>query len=125
MPLPGTDARIVDSESGTAPLPVGKLGELVIRGPQVMQGYWHLPDETASALRNGWLYTGDRFYYMKEDGTMATGWEKVGDEWYYFHEDGGMNEGQLVLDNAVYEFEDSGALKTAKWPACPCRPTRP
>ena len=67
MPLPGTDARIVDSESGTAPLPVGKLGELVIRGPQVMQGYWHLPDETASALRNGWLYTGD-LAVMDEEG---------------------------------------------------------
>ena len=67
MPLPGTDARIVDSESGTAPLPVGKLGELVIRGPLVMQGYWHLPDETASALRNGWLYTGD-LAVMDEEG---------------------------------------------------------
>ena len=67
MPLPGTDARIVDSESGTAPLPVGKLEELVIRGPQVMQGYWHLPDETASALRNGWLYTGD-LAVMDEEG---------------------------------------------------------
>lgn len=67
LPLPGTDARIVDSESGTAPLPVGKLGELVIRGPQVMQGYWHLPDETASALRNGWLYTGD-LAVMDEEG---------------------------------------------------------
>lgn len=53
--------------SGSAPLPVGKLGELVIRGPQVMQGYWHLPDETASALRNGWLYTGD-LAVMDEEG---------------------------------------------------------
>ena len=50
-----------------SPLPVGKLGELVIRGPQVMQGYWHLPDETASALRNGWLYTGD-LAVMDEEG---------------------------------------------------------
>ena len=41
--------------------------ELVIRGPQVMQGYWHLPDETASALRNGWLYTGD-LAVMDEEG---------------------------------------------------------
>lgn len=59
MPLPGTDARIVDMEGGSLTLPPGKLGELVIRGPQVMKGYWNREDETASALRNGWLYTGD------------------------------------------------------------------
>ncbi len=59
LPLPGTDARIVDKEAGSLTLPVGKLGELVVRGPQVMSGYWNNPDETASALRNGWLYTGD------------------------------------------------------------------
>ncbi len=59
MPLPSTEARIVDMEGGSLTLPAGKLGELIIRGPQVMQGYWNRPDETASALRNGWLYTGD------------------------------------------------------------------
>ena len=59
MPLPSTDARIVDMEGGSLTLPPGKMGELVIKGPQVMRGYWNRPDETASALRNGWLYTGD------------------------------------------------------------------
>lgn len=67
MPVPGTDARIVDMESGTLPLPPGKMGELIVRGPQVMAGYWHRPDETASALRNGWLYTGD-LATMDDDG---------------------------------------------------------
>ncbi len=67
LPLPSTDARIVDTEGGSLTLPVGKLGELVIRGPQVMQAYWNKPDETASALRNGWLYTGD-LATMDEDG---------------------------------------------------------
>lgn len=67
MPVPGTDARIVDMESGTIPLPPGKLGELIIRGPQVMSGYWRRPDDTANALRNGWLYTGD-LATMDEDG---------------------------------------------------------
>ncbi len=67
IPLPGTDARIVDTESGSLPLPVGKLGELIVRGPQVMSGYWNKPDESASALRNGWLYTGD-LAVMDEDG---------------------------------------------------------
>ncbi len=59
MPLPSTEARIVDMEGGSLTLPAGKLGELIIRGPQIMSGYWNRPDETASALRNGWLYTGD------------------------------------------------------------------
>ncbi len=67
LPLPSTDARIVDTEGGSLTLPKGKLGELVIRGPQVMSGYWNKPDETASALRNGWLYTGD-LATMDDDG---------------------------------------------------------
>lgn len=67
MPIPGTDARIVDMEGGSLSLPPGKLGELVVRGPQVMRGYWKRPDETANALRNGWLYTGD-LATMDEDG---------------------------------------------------------
>jgi long-chain acyl-CoA synthetase len=67
FPVSGTDARIVDMEVGSVPLPPGKVGELVIRGPQVTKGYWNRPDETASAIRNGWLYTGD-IAMMDEDG---------------------------------------------------------
>ncbi|MDO5483619.1 MAG: long-chain fatty acid--CoA ligase [Desulfovibrionaceae bacterium] len=67
MPAPGTDARIVDMEGGSLTLPPGKMGELVIRGPQVMSRYWNKPDETANALRNGWLYTGD-LATMDDDG---------------------------------------------------------
>lgn len=59
IPLPDTAARIVDIESGTHELPVGEAGELVIRGPQIMQGYWHRDDETRQVLRDGWLHTGD------------------------------------------------------------------
>ena len=59
LPIPGTDARIVDLETGTREVPVGETGELVIRGPQVMRGYWNKPKETAAVLRHGWLYTGD------------------------------------------------------------------
>ncbi|MDQ2714190.1 MAG: alpha/beta fold hydrolase [Chloroflexota bacterium] len=58
IPLPGTLARIVDGETG-ALLPPGEVGELLIQGPQVMLGYWHMPDETAQTLQNGWLHTGD------------------------------------------------------------------
>lgn len=67
LPMPDTVARIVDLETGERELPVGEDGELVIRGPQVMQGYWNRPEETARALRDGWLYTGD-VARMDEDG---------------------------------------------------------
>jgi long-chain acyl-CoA synthetase len=54
-----TEQRVVDLETGERTLPAGDTGEIVIRGPQVMQGYWNAPAETAQTLRNGWLHTGD------------------------------------------------------------------
>lgn len=59
IPLSDTDCKVVDMEMGTQELPPGVEGELLVRGPQVMQGYWNLPKETAATLRDGWLYTGD------------------------------------------------------------------
>jgi long-chain acyl-CoA synthetase len=59
LPVANTEARIVDMETGERELPVGEIGELVIRGPQVMKGYWNKPEETAQVLRDGWLHTGD------------------------------------------------------------------
>ena len=59
LPLPDVECRIVSPEDGTTDLPAGEAGELLIRGPQVMQGYHNMPDETALTLRDGWLYTGD------------------------------------------------------------------
>lgn len=67
IPLPDTEARIVDMEVGLLPVPTGCPGELIIRGPQVSSGYWNRPDETANTFRNGWLYTGD-IAIMDEDG---------------------------------------------------------
>ncbi len=59
VPLPDTDCRIVDAETGTRQMPVGQVGELIVRGPQVMKGYWKNEQDTMDALRDGWLYTGD------------------------------------------------------------------
>ncbi len=67
MPYPDTDCKIVDVETGTRDSPAGEEGELIIKGPQVMKGYWNRPEETASTLRDGWLYTGD-IARMDEDG---------------------------------------------------------
>ncbi|PWG61158.1 long-chain-fatty-acid--CoA ligase [Spiribacter halobius] len=57
LPLPGTEVRLV-GDDGTEAAP-GRPGELLVRGPQVMQGYWQRPQETAQALEDGWLHTGD------------------------------------------------------------------
>jgi long-chain acyl-CoA synthetase len=59
LPFPSTEAKIVDAETGERNLAPGEVGELVIRGPQVMKGYWRMPTETANTLRRGWLHTGD------------------------------------------------------------------
>ncbi|NLA05471.1 MAG: long-chain fatty acid--CoA ligase [Firmicutes bacterium] len=67
MPYPDTDCKIVDPEEGKRELPIGEEGELIIKGPQVMSGYWNRPNDTAVALRNGWLYTGD-IARMDQDG---------------------------------------------------------
>jgi long-chain acyl-CoA synthetase len=59
LAFPDTEARIVDLQLGEIEIPPGGVGELVVRGPQVMKGYWKDPEETARTLREGWLYTGD------------------------------------------------------------------
>ena len=59
VPIPGTDVRIVDIETGEREVPAGEPGELIVKGPQVMRGYWRMPEETARTLRDGWLFTGD------------------------------------------------------------------
>ncbi len=98
LPFPDTEARVVDMDAGGPnPLPPGKAGELIIKGPQVMRGYWNRPDETASTLRNGWLYTGD-IAVMDEEG-------------YFFIVDrkkdmiitGGYNVYPREIDEVLYE----------------------
>lgn len=67
FPVPGTDVLLVDSDD--KPVPIGQPGELIVKGPQVMRGYWERPDETAKVLKAGWLYTGD-VAIMDEDGFL-------------------------------------------------------
>ncbi len=67
LPLPNVESRIVDAVDGETDMPVGEIGELIIKGPTVMKGYWNMPTETVNALRDGWLYSGD-IARMDEDG---------------------------------------------------------
>lgn len=67
VPIPNTEAKIVDLDTGEMTLKPGEIGELAIKGDQVMLGYWQKPNETQAVLRNGWLYTGD-IARMDEDG---------------------------------------------------------
>lgn len=74
LPLPSTDCKIVDLEDKTKTLPVGEVGELAVKGPQVMKGYHNRPDETADVMtKDGWLVTGD---IAKQD---SEGWTYIVD----------------------------------------------
>jgi long-chain acyl-CoA synthetase len=86
VPVPDTDARVVDCNDSDRILPVGEVGEMQVKGPQVMRGYWNHPDETASVLRDGWLSTGDMvsmdgegFFYIhdRKKDMIKSGGENV------------------------------------------------
>lgn len=90
MPLPGTDAKVVDMDDGEVELPPGQEGELILKGPQIMAGYWNRPDETAVTLKDGWLFTGDlavmdsdgyfKIVGRKKDMILASGYNIYPDE---------------------------------------------
>ena len=100
VPVPSTDARIVDVGTGAQELPVGEPGELIIKGPQVMKGYWNMPEETEDTLKDEWLYTGD-VARMDEDG-------------YFYIVDrkkdmivaGGYNVYPREIEEVLFEHED-------------------
>jgi long-chain acyl-CoA synthetase len=76
VPVPGTDMKIVDADAGVRELGIGEEGELCLRGPQVMAGYWNRPDETAAMIRDGWVYTGDLARVDAEGYTYICGRKK-------------------------------------------------
>ena len=69
VPVSDTDCRIVDVDTGTKDMPLGESGEILLKGPQVTGGYYKQPEETADAIRDGWLYTGD-IGYMDDEGYL-------------------------------------------------------
>lgn len=84
VPLPSTDCKIVDIENDSIEMPVGEQGELLIKGPQVMKGYWENPESTKEVLKEGWMSTGDiavmdqeGYFYIvgrKKDLIIASGY---------------------------------------------------
>jgi long-chain acyl-CoA synthetase len=99
VPIPSTDARVVDVETGTREMPVGEPGELVIQGPQVMKGYWNMSEETADVLRDGWLHTGD-VARMDEDGYFY-----IVDRKKDMISAGGYNVYPREIEEVLYEHE--------------------
>ncbi|WP_186766367.1 AMP-binding protein [Phaeobacter marinintestinus] len=100
VPMPGVDMTIVDTEDASRTLAPGETGEIAIRGPNVMSGYWNKPEETAAAFHDDWFLTGD-IGYMDEDG-------------FFFLVDrkkdmilsGGFNVYPLMIENAVHQHPD-------------------
>ena len=76
VPLPNTDMKVVSLDDGTTEVEVGKQGELLLKGPQVMRGYWNVPEQTAAAFTDGWFRTGDVAAVDADDYTFIVGRKK-------------------------------------------------
>jgi long-chain acyl-CoA synthetase len=97
IPFPDTEIKVMDLETGSKELPVGEAGELAMRGPQVMKGYWNRPDETAIAMRGEWFYSGDI-------GTMdADGYIRIVDRKKDMIIAGGFNIYPRDVEEVIYQ----------------------
>lgn len=119
IPLPNTDCRIVDLETGLRELPPGEPGELLIKGPQVMKGYWKQPEETAAVIRNGWLYTGDMATMDEEGYFYIVGRKKEliissGFNVYPVEVEDVLYQHPAVVEAVVYGLPDSYRGETVK-----------
>jgi len=97
IPVSDTDIKIVDLDTGTKELPQGEVGEIIIYGPQNMMGYYKKPQETAEALRDGWIYTSD-IGFFDEDGYLT-----VVDRKKDMIIAGGYNIYPLEIDNVLFD----------------------
>jgi long-chain acyl-CoA synthetase len=97
IPVPDTDIKIVDLETGNEELPQGEVGEIIIKGPQNMMGYYKKPEETAEALRDGWVYTGDIGFFD------ADGYLSVVDRKKDMIIAGGYNIYPVEIDNVLFD----------------------
>ena len=119
IPVTDTDAKVVDLQDGKTEVAVGTEGELIIKGPQVMKGYWNRPDETRAMIRDGWLYTGDiavtdqdGYFFIvgrKKDMILAGGYNIYPDEI-----DGVLMSHPAVLEAATIGLPDQKRGETVK-----------
>ena len=96
LPMKGIEMRIFDDDDNE--LPPGKEGEIVIRGPMVMKGYWNKPEETADVIRNGWLHTGDVGYVDEEGFFFITDRKKD------IIIKGGENISPRTIEEVLYQY---------------------
>ncbi len=119
IPVSNTDSRIVGIDDPTVEMPVGEEGELVVRGPQVMRGYWGRDDETEKTIINGWLHTGDLatmdkdgYFYIvgrKKDMINASGFKVFPDE-----VDKVLSSHEKILEAATIGVPDDCRTETVK-----------
>jgi long-chain acyl-CoA synthetase len=96
-PVPDTDVKIVDLETGQTEMPLGEPGEIIIKGPQIMKGYYKKPDETAKVLKDGWFYSGD-IGKFDQDGYLT-----IVDRKKDMIIAGGYNVYPVELDNVLFD----------------------
>ena len=96
-PVPDTEVKIVDIVTGEEEMPQGETGEIIIKGPQVMKGYYKKPEETASVLKDGWFYSGD-IGKFDEDGYLT-----IVDRKKDMIIAGGYNIYPVELDNVLFD----------------------
>ncbi|MBC2713868.1 MAG: long-chain fatty acid--CoA ligase [Desulfobacteraceae bacterium] len=96
-PVPDTDVKIVDIETGETEMPKGETGEIIIKGPQIMKGYYKKPEETANVLKDGWFYSGD-IGKFDEDGYLT-----IVDRKKDMIIAGGYNIYPVELDNVLFD----------------------
>lgn len=97
VPFPDTDIKIVDVDNWKKELPVGEAGEIAIKGPQIMMGYYNKPEETKNALKEGWFYSGDIGVFDDE------GYLSIVDRKKDMIIAGGYNIYPVELDNTLYD----------------------